>query len=102
MPEPGPRQVLVRNIYLSLDPYMRGRMRDAASYAAPVGIGEVMTAGTVGEVVKSNHPNYRSATSSRTGSAGRSTASARARPCARSTPRWRRSRPPTACSACPA
>jgi hypothetical protein len=38
---------------------MRGRMRDAASYAAPVGIGEVMTAGTVGEVVKSNHPNYR-------------------------------------------
>ena len=59
MPEPGPRQVLVRNIYLSLDPYMRGRMRDAASYAAPVGIGEVMTAGTVGEVVKSNHPNYR-------------------------------------------
>jgi NADPH-dependent curcumin reductase CurA len=38
---------------------MRGRMRDAASYAAPVGIGEVMTAGTVGEVVKSNHPNYK-------------------------------------------
>ncbi|HEY5830554.1 MAG: NADP-dependent oxidoreductase [Hyphomicrobiaceae bacterium] len=59
VPEPGPRQVLVRNIYLSLDPYMRGRMRDAASYAPPVGIGEVMTAGTVGEVVKSNHPNYK-------------------------------------------
>jgi NADPH-dependent curcumin reductase CurA len=59
VPEPGPRQVLVRNVYLSLDPYMRGRMRDAASYAAPVGIGEVMTAGTVGEVVKSNHPNYK-------------------------------------------
>ena len=58
-PEPGPSQALVRVIYLSLDPYMRGRMRDAASYAAPVGIGEVMTGGTVGEVVKSNHPNLK-------------------------------------------
>ena len=54
VPEPGPGQALVRVIYLSLDPYMRGRMRDAASYAAPVGIGEVMTGGTVGEVVSSN------------------------------------------------
>ncbi len=59
MPEPGPGQVLVRVIYMSLDPYMRGRMRDAASYAAPVGIGEVMTGGTVGEVVKSNHPGLK-------------------------------------------
>ena len=58
-PEPGPRQVLVRVVYLSLDPYMRGRMRDAASYAAPVGIGEVMTGGTVGEVVKSSHPDFK-------------------------------------------
>jgi NADPH-dependent curcumin reductase CurA len=57
-PEPGPRQVLVRIIYLSLDPYMRGRMRDVASYAAPVGIDEVMTGGTVGEVVASNHPDF--------------------------------------------
>jgi NADPH-dependent curcumin reductase CurA len=59
MPEPGQGQVLVRNVYLSLDPYMRGRMRDAKSYAAPVEIGEVMTGGTVGEVVKSNHPDYQ-------------------------------------------
>lgn len=58
VPEPGPREVLVRVVYLSLDPYMRGRMRDSASYAAPVGIGEVMTGGTVGEVVKSNHPGF--------------------------------------------
>ena len=49
----------MRVIYMSLDPYMRGRMRDAASYAAPVGIGEVMTGGTVGEVVKSNHPGFK-------------------------------------------
>lgn len=54
VPEPGPGQVLVRVIYLSLDPYMRGRMRDAASYAPPVGIGEVMTGGAVAEVVASN------------------------------------------------
>ena len=38
---------------------MRGRMRDAASYATPVGIGEVMTGGTVGEVVKSNNPSFK-------------------------------------------
>ena len=59
VPEPGPRQFLVRVVYLWLDPYMRRRMRDAASYAAPVGIGEVMTGGTVGEVVKSNHPDFK-------------------------------------------
>jgi NADPH-dependent curcumin reductase len=58
VPEPGPREVLVRVVYLSLDPYQRGRMRDAASYAAPVGLGEVMTGGVVGEVVKSNHPDF--------------------------------------------
>jgi NADPH-dependent curcumin reductase CurA len=58
-PQPGPGQVLVRVIYLSLDPYMRGRMRDQASYAAPVGIGEVMTGGTVGEVVASQHPGFK-------------------------------------------
>jgi NADPH-dependent curcumin reductase CurA len=58
VPEPGPREVLVRVVYLSLDPYQRGRMRDAASYAAPVGLGEVMTGGVVGEVVKSNHPGF--------------------------------------------
>ena len=55
-PAPGPGQVLVRVLYLSLDPYMRGRMRDAASYAPPVALGEVMTGGTVGEVVASEAP----------------------------------------------
>ncbi len=59
VPKPGPREVLVRVIYLSLDPYMRGRMRDAASYAQPVGIGQVMAGGTVGEVVTSNHPDFK-------------------------------------------
>jgi NADPH-dependent curcumin reductase CurA len=59
VPEPGPGQFLSRVIYLSLDPYMRGRMRDARSYAPPVELGEVMTAGAVGEVVKSNHPHFQ-------------------------------------------
>src|SRR5712671_5082745 len=59
VPEPGPREVLVRVVYLSLDPYQRGRMRDAASYAANVGLGEVMTGGVVGEVVTSQHSGFK-------------------------------------------
>jgi len=51
-------QVLVRNHYLSLDPYMRGRMSDARSYAAPQALGETMIGGTVGEVVESRNPAY--------------------------------------------
>src|SRR5258708_39799033 len=58
MPEPKHGQVLVKVAYLSLDPYQRGRMRESASYAANVGLGEVMTGGVVGEVVKSNHPTF--------------------------------------------
>jgi NADPH-dependent curcumin reductase CurA len=59
MPTLGPGQVLVRVIYLSLDPYMRGRMRDAASYAAPVAIDGVMPGGTVGEIVASLNPDFK-------------------------------------------
>ena len=58
MPEPKHGEVLVKVAYLSLDPYQRGRMRDAASYASPVGLGEVMTGGIVGEVVKSSNPRF--------------------------------------------
>src|SRR4029079_9903786 len=54
MPSPGPGEVLVRTLYLSIDPYMRGRMNDAKSYAAPVQIGQVMVGGTVSRVEKSN------------------------------------------------
>jgi len=59
IPEPKDGEVLVRNHYLSLDPYMRGRMNDTKSYAAAVVIGAVMVGGTVGEVVKSNHPGFK-------------------------------------------
>ncbi len=51
---PGTGQMLLRNEYLSLDPYMRGRMSDAPSYAPPVQIGAVMVGGTVGQVVSSD------------------------------------------------
>jgi hypothetical protein len=53
IPEPASGQMLVKNLYLSIDPYMRGRMSDRASYARPVAIGEVMVGGTVGLVMKS-------------------------------------------------
>jgi NADPH-dependent curcumin reductase len=56
---PGEGEVLVRNEWLSLDPYMRGRMSDAKSYVAPVEIGGVMVGQTVGEVVESKHPGFK-------------------------------------------
>lgn len=59
MPVAGDGQFLVRNHWLSLDPYMRGRMDDAKSYARGTGIGEVMVGGTVGEVLDSQHPKFR-------------------------------------------
>ncbi|MBP7453146.1 MAG: NADP-dependent oxidoreductase [Ottowia sp.] len=52
-------QVLVRHHFLSLDPYMRGRMNDSKSYAASQPLGEVMIGGTVGEVVDSRHPKFK-------------------------------------------
>jgi NADPH-dependent curcumin reductase len=51
-------EVLVRNAFLSLDPYMRGRMDDKKSYAAPQALGETMIGGTVGEVVESKNPKF--------------------------------------------
>jgi NADPH-dependent curcumin reductase CurA len=59
VPQPGPGQLLLKTTWLSLDPYMRGRMSDAPSYAKPVGIDEVMEAGTVSEVVASNNDKYK-------------------------------------------
>ncbi len=58
IPEPGPGEMLVRARYLSLDPYMRGRMSDAPSYARPVAVGEVMVGAVVGAVVRSRHPDF--------------------------------------------
>src|SRR5882724_4055931 len=50
--------MIVKSLYISVDPYMRGRMNDAKSYAAPVEIGAVMVGGVAGEVVQSNHSRF--------------------------------------------
>jgi len=59
MPVAKAGEVLLANRYLSLDPYMRGRMSAAKSYAEPVAIGDTMVGATVAEVVESQHPDYR-------------------------------------------
>lgn len=58
IPQPTDGQVLLRILYLSLDPYMRGRMNEGPSYAPPVSIGEVMEGGTVAEVIESRSPRW--------------------------------------------
>ena len=58
VPKPREGEVLVRNHWLSLDPYMRGRMNEGKSYAAKQELGEVMIGGTVGEVVESKNPKF--------------------------------------------
>ncbi len=58
IPDLGEGEIISRTIYLSLDPYMRGRMNEGKSYAAPVEIGETMCGGTVSQVLKSNNPEF--------------------------------------------
>ena len=58
LPAPKDGELLVKNLYLSVDPYMRGRMIDRKSYSPPWQLGEAMFGGCVGEVVQSNHANY--------------------------------------------
>ncbi|WP_426751546.1 NADP-dependent oxidoreductase [Myxococcus sp. Y35] len=58
VPEPRDGELLLKVLYLSLDPYMRGRMSAAKSYAPPVELGAVMVGGTVAQVVRSRHPDY--------------------------------------------
>lgn len=59
VPELGESQFLVKNRYLSVDPYMRGRISGIKSYAEPVAIGDVMVGGAVGQVIDSKHPDYK-------------------------------------------
>ena len=59
LPVPSNGQLLSRSLYLSLDPYMRGRMSEAASYAAPVAIGDVMVGSTVSRVEQSHHSGFK-------------------------------------------
>src|ERR1700759_2140188 len=57
--EPGEGEVLIKSRYLSLDPAMRGWMNDVRSYVPPIGLGEVMRAGGIGQVVASQHPGFK-------------------------------------------
>ena len=58
LPKAGAGEFLVQALYLSVDPYMRGRMNDVKSYAAPVGIGDVMVGESVGQVIQSNNDRF--------------------------------------------
>jgi NADPH-dependent curcumin reductase CurA len=58
VPAPGAGEVFSRTLYLSLDPYMRGRMNEGKSYATPVNVGQAMVGGTVSQVVESRHPGF--------------------------------------------
>ena len=58
IPNAGPGEVVTRTLWLSIDPYMRGRLREEQTYAAAIQVGEVMTGETVGEVVESSHPDF--------------------------------------------
>ncbi len=58
VPTPGKDELLIRTVYLSLDPYMRGRMSDRESYADPIELGSVIVGATVGQVEQSNHPDF--------------------------------------------
>ncbi len=59
LPDPAPGEIQVRNHWMTVDPYMRGRMNDMASYVPPFQLGEVMQGGAVGEVVASNDPAFK-------------------------------------------
>jgi NADPH-dependent curcumin reductase CurA len=59
VPSPAEGEFLAHTLYLSVDPYMRGRMNDTASYAPPAQLGEVMPGGTVSEIVESRHPRFQ-------------------------------------------
>ena len=59
VPQPGDGEVLVRALYISVDPYLRGRMREGRSYVPPFEVGQVIESGGVGEVVESHSPKFQ-------------------------------------------
>lgn len=90
VPKPGPGQLLVRNRYLSVDPYMRGRMNDVKSYVPPFALDAPLDGGALGEVVVSEADGFAPAMSCCTVSAGASTRSSTPAPPGSSTRTWRR------------
>jgi NADPH-dependent curcumin reductase len=100
MPELPQGGLLLRVLYLSLDPYMRGRMDDRKSYAKPVDLGEVMTGESVCEVMASDQTGYGVGDIVLAPTGWRTHRSRLAGPCASWTRSWRRSLPDSASSAC--
>ena len=101
VPAPGPGEMLLRTLWLSLDPYMRGRMSDAPSYATPVAIGQVMEGRTVSEVIASNLDGYAPGDIVLSPSGWQTHAVSRGQAHrGKSIRRSRRFRPRSACSAC--
>jgi NADPH-dependent curcumin reductase CurA len=101
IPAPSSGQVLLRVQYLSLDPYMRGRMDDRKSYAKPVPLGGVMEGESVATVIASQHPAYSEGDTVLARTGWRTHALSVARTCASSTRRSRRLRRDSAYSGCP-
>ena len=93
MADPGPGQVMVRHTFLSLDPYMRGRLSDAKSYAKPQEVGAVMGGGTVGIVEASSNPRFKTGEAVVGKAVGSAIRSATEAGFESSTPRRSRSRP---------
>src|SRR5882672_435649 len=60
VPQPGEGEVLVRTLFISVDPYLRGRMREGRSYVPPFEVGQVIASGAIGEVVESRSPKFQS------------------------------------------
>src|ERR1700760_124172 len=59
LPAPGPGEVQVKNLWMTVDPYMRGRMNDVKSYSPPFQLGEALQGGAIGEVTQSNDPAFK-------------------------------------------
>ena len=100
LPDPGPGEVLVRNTFLSVDPYMRGRMNDVKSYVPPFALDAPMDGGAVGEVVASNDDGLSVGDTVLHGLGWREHAVLPAGPSAASTSERSRPRPTSGCSAC--
>jgi NADPH-dependent curcumin reductase CurA len=100
VPDPAPGEVQVKNIWMTVDPYMRGRMVDRASYVPPFQLGEPLQGGAIGEVVASDDPGSSVAISSRQCSGGGSRSTHRRQTCRSLRPLGCRPRPSWVLPAC--
>ena len=102
LPAPGPGEVQVRNLWMTVDPYMRGRMNDVRSYTPPFQLGEAMQGGAIGEVDRLQRSVLKAGDLVRASSAGARPSTPRPARCRSWTPMACRRRPSWAPPACPA